>query len=227
MLIQKRKNIIIWLLIFSLLFLIIGCAPKESEEEKVLPSEEEKVLPSEEEKVLPDVLVFANFDIGGTTYAQVAALCEGLAERSSIRTRQLAIGTDFGRIVPFRAGDAHVLVADSVILHFLNEGLDVYSTIEWGPQQYRMVWGVTGSSLALITTADSGINTPYDLKGVRYPKIIANASTTLVQEVSLRFADLTFDDVEIVEFAGAADIYTGLLKERLILFVQVSSPRSK
>ncbi len=214
---NKVKNFFIFLVMtLSLVLLFCGCSTSSNGTE---PPQEEKIsspgddeLPQEE--VLPDFLTITSYDIGTVTYAQIAGISEGILKHSNIKIRQRVSGTESGRIIPVRTGDAHFVAGTSNTVHFGNEGTGDFATIDWGPQGLQQVWVADTTNVTLVTAADSGIKTPYDLEGRKYPYVEAALSATFVHEALLRFAGLTWDDVEKVELPGAGAIYNSILEGR-------------
>lgn len=215
---KVRRSFIIMVLMFSFVLLFGGCTSPgndiPSSDGTKPPQEEQGDAEEVQEGVLPDFLTITSYDIGTVTYAHMAGISEGILKHSNIKIRQRVSGTESGRIIPVRTGDAHFVAGTSNTVYFANEGTGDFATVDWGPQGLQQVWVADTSNVTLVTSADSGIKTPYDLKGRKYPYAAAAGAATFVHEALLRFAGLTWDDVEVVELPGAGAIYNSILEGR-------------
>lgn len=133
---ENRGNLIIMALILSLVLLFSGCTSlKEnttSSNDTEL-SQEGEISSSnngEMSQELPDFLTITSYDVGTVTYAQIAGICEGLLKHSNMKIRQRVSGTEFGRIIPVRSGDAHFIAGTSNTVYFANEGIGDFATID-------------------------------------------------------------------------------------------------
>jgi len=164
---------------------------------------------------LPDFISFASYDVGSATFAQVAGLCEGIMNVTGIKTRQIVAGTDFGRMIPVRSGQAHFFVGTSNTVELASVGKSPFNTSDWGPQPLRQVWSALSSGgIGVYVPEKSNIQTIADLAGKRVTYITGNDSANLVGEAILAYAGLTWDDVEKCICSSPSDAYTALAEGR-------------
>lgn len=140
--------------------------------------------------------VITTYGTGTSTYADVAAVANALADEADIRTRIMTSDTAIGRMTPLRQGLATFgRTGDEYI--FALEATNEFLTREWGPQSTRLVWGPVAPH-GLLVRQDSGIETLTDLAGKRLPDVTANPSVNGKIEMALVGAGLSRDDVEMV-----------------------------
>lgn len=155
----------------------------------------------------PKVIYWGTGDVGTHFYALAAAISDKIAPVLGSKFRIIP-GNDVDRINMLRAGKAQLgsLAADA---YWASMGLAHYSTPTLGPQPLRIFW--TGlpyyAPSTGIATAASGIKAPHDLKGKRLIRIVGSAWSSEGIRASLAFANLTLDDVTVVEVStsGAAN----------------------
>jgi TRAP transporter TAXI family solute receptor len=84
----------------------------------------------------------------------------------------------------------------------MQEGLIDYSSSEWGPQPVRALYFAQHPGLALGLRGDSAIKSWKDIKGKKIATFPGSGALTLISEVHLAYAGLTWDDVIPVKAAG-------------------------
>lgn len=91
-------------------------------------------------------------------------------------------------------------------------GLAHYASFAMGPQPLRMIWsGIPFTApVGGIATKTSGIKTPYDLKGKRVAQVIGSAWSTEGIASHLAFANLTLNDVKMMDVSSASAAYKSL-----------------
>ncbi|UZD65476.1 TAXI family TRAP transporter solute-binding subunit [Marinobacter sp. AN1] len=70
---------------------------------------------------------------------------------------------------------------------------------------------IASFGLSIAVAGDIGVETPYDLKGKRISWIRGDDALNLGTEAMLAFGDLTWDDVERVEFPGYGRAFEGII----------------
>lgn len=159
---------------------------------------------------LPDLITWSAYDIGSTGYAQTAAFGDVLKRELGVSLRVIPAGNDIARLSAVRLGRAE-FSASGVAAYFAQEGILDFATQDWGPQAFQLLWmNISDSGVALNTTKDSGVVTPYDLKGKRVAWIPGAPALNVQAEAVLAFGNLTWDDVEVVEFPSYAASFKGL-----------------
>lgn len=153
---------------------------------------------------LPKTMVWSCYDVGASGYMQASAIADAFGKKFGLRIRLLPSGTSIGRLMPLTANRvACGFLANEV--YFAAEGLYDFATVEWGPQDLRVVLAHP-STIALATTKDSGVKELKDLKGKRVSYIPGAPTLNVKMDAFLAFAGLSWNDVKRVEFPsyGAA-----------------------
>lgn len=166
-----------------------------------------------------DQLVIATYGTGTATYADMAAVTEGIAETDGTKSRIITSDTAVGRHLPLKEGQAQFArTGDDYIFAFRGE--HDFLSEDWGPQPVRVVWAPVAPH-SWMTKDGSGIETPSDLTGKKVPRITANPSVNNKTEAMLATAGLTWDDVQPVDI-GYSEQPDGLKNGKLdVLFQQV------
>ena len=161
---------------------------------------------------LPSVISWTAYDVGGTGYIHASAIANALKQQYGITMRVVPAGTDVARISPLLTGAVDFCATGSGSwLAF--EGLEEFSTSEWGPQNLRLVWDcVPDTGMCMATAADADIKTAADAAGKRVAYVVGNPSTNLQMEAFLAFGGLTWDDVQVVEYASYSAALQGLVE---------------
>lgn len=230
---KKLKRFVLWLMVFTLTFTLFsaGCSTDSNSAASTgtettdantatnadtnAASTADSGPVSFEDLDLPEFIAFGTYDVGTATFAQVAGLCEGILQTTGIKTRQIVSGTDFGRMIPVRSGTVQFFLATSNTASLAVPGRSPFNTTDWGPQPLREVWGgFNAAGLAAYVPKDSDINSLADLKGKRVPYQPGNDSANFANEAFLRYAGLTWDDVEKVNCTSPSDAYAALAEGR-------------
>ncbi|MPZ87827.1 MAG: TAXI family TRAP transporter solute-binding subunit [Nitriliruptorales bacterium] len=191
-----------WILV---LVLILGfaaaCAPEEDPEGE--PDEEADTDTAFE---MPDTVVWTAYDVGSAGYSQSASIGHAMGGEG-ITLRVIPGGNDVARQSPLLGGRAH-FGALGIASFLSQEGVMEFSETEWGPQSVRILgaaWADFNTGIASCA-GDVGIATVDDLEGKRLAWVVGAPALNLNMTSFLAAADLTWDDVERVEFPsfGAA-----------------------
>jgi TRAP transporter TAXI family solute receptor len=139
------------------------------------------------------------YDVGASGYTQASSIADALLKKYGIRVRLTPSGTGIGRLMPVVTKRAEMGYLANEVFSAV-EGLYEFASIEWGPQDLRVVLAHP-TSIGLVTTKDSGIKTLQDAKGKRWASR-PDASSKIKLDGYLAYAGFTKDDVKWVEFPG-------------------------
>lgn len=182
---------------------------------------------------LPTRMFWTAYDVGSSGYVQSATVADGLMKKYGIKIRVIPSGTSIGRFMPLLTGAAtYANMGDESAFYI--EGLYESNAMGLGPQSLRQVLAVPYISIMAVTK-ESGITTPYTLKGKRVAWV-TGASTLNVKTIStLAFAKLTMAEVIKVEFPSYAASLKGLIEGKVdaaiaghdapLLYELATSPR--
>lgn len=151
---------------------------------------------------LPETLAWSAYDVGSGGYNQAVAIGSAFKNKYGINLRIIPGKNDVSRLLPLKAGRLD-FVANGMGSYMAQEGLFEFGAEAWGPQPLRLLLtNISNQGLTVIAAADTGVKTIADLKGKRIAWVVG--SPALNQNISalLAFANLTWDDVEKVEFGG-------------------------
>ena len=149
---------------------------------------------------IPKMMTWTSYDVGSSGYMMVGHVSAALFEEHGVKIRVIPAGTDIPRVYPVRLKDADVAF-HGLGSYFMQEGIEDYRTMEWGPQPVRALYFAQHPGLALGIRGDSPIKSFKDLKGKRIAAFPTGV-LTLISEQHLAFAGLTWDDVVKVNAPG-------------------------
>ncbi len=177
------------------------------------PAPPEEIDPA---KVLGSAVYVTAYDVGSTGYGQTAAIGSAIMEKYGIKLRVIPSGTTVGRLAPIKTGMAtYTFTADGAV--YASRGMFEFSDMSWGPQTLRTVLAhPTYGNVALRgDISEKEIVTPYDLKGKRLTWVPGASTLNIMMDACLAFANLTWDDVERVEFASYGASLKGLIEDKV------------
>jgi TRAP transporter TAXI family solute receptor len=161
---------------------------------------------------LPATQIWSVYDVGSTGYVEASAIADAMGRAYNTRVRLQPSGTSIGRVLPLKQRRAsHAWLANE--LYFAAEGLYEYATPDWGPQDFRTLLG-RKNAFSVVATRESGITKPQDMKGKRLGYVPANSSVNIKIDPILAFANLTLQDVEVVQFPSYAASLRALIDGR-------------
>jgi TRAP transporter TAXI family solute receptor len=159
----------------------------------------------------PKLITIATFDIGASTYAELAAIGEGIHKKFGVKIRNVPVGNSIARAIATRAGSTQIWGSCSAY-YACAEGIFDFATREWGPQPIRaLTMSKRTASFSPGTGKKSGIKTMADVKGKRVGWIVGNPTINMQLQAYLAFGGLTADDVELVKFPGYSASLRGLI----------------
>ena len=90
------------------------------------------------EAKLPKSMVWSCYDVGASGYMQASAIADAFSRKFNSRIRLLPSGTSIGRLMPLAANRVECGFLASEV-YFAAEGLYDFATVQWGPQDLRLV----------------------------------------------------------------------------------------
>ena len=149
-------------------------------------------------------LVWSTYNVGTGTYNDLAAIANTLTGKTGRQIRLMTSDTGIGRLAPLINGTAQYSRAGDEY-YYAFEGNDEFASEQWGPQPLRQVWTPPGN-YGVLVRRDSGIETVADLKGKKYPRLVASTSMNRKLEAILNYGGLTGSDVEMVDISYGGQI---------------------
>jgi hypothetical protein len=162
---------------------------------------------------IPKMMTWTAYDVGSVGYFQVGHISTTLFEKFGTKIRVIPAGTDIPRVYPIRLKDADVAF-HGLGSYFMQEGLEDYASMAWGPQPVRALYFAQHPGLCLATRGDSDVKKVEDLKGERVAHFPSGALTLIVEQ-HLVYADLTWDQVQKVDCPGYTAAIRMLMEGKL------------
>jgi TRAP transporter TAXI family solute receptor len=171
---------------------------------------------SAEEIDLPSTLAWTAYDVGSAGYNQSVAIGNAFKNAYGIDLRVLPGKNDVSRTIPLREGEVHFSATGVGASFFAQEGMFEFGARDWGPQPARLLLtSLSDANLTVGVAADAGIENLADLKGKRVAWIAGAPALNENVKAMLSFADLTWDDVEKVEFSGFGASWHGIINDQV------------
>lgn len=165
---------------------------------------------------LPGTVAWTAYDVGSGGYNQAVAIGNALKNKANVNLRVLPGKNDVSRNLPLREDKVHFSANGVGGSYLAQEGLDDFGARDWGPQKLRMLILNNSDALLTITTAkDANIKTMADLKGKRVAWVVGAPSLNQNITALLAFANLTWNDVQKVEFGGFGAAMTGMINNQV------------
>src|SRR3546814_9710620 len=116
---------------------------------------------------LPETIAFTAYDVGSSGYSQAVAVGAAFKNNYGVTVRVLPGKNDVSRMVPLREGKV-AFSFNGIGTYFSQEGVDVFGTQDWGPQEVRILLGALGNNcLSVFAAGDIGVKKLAGLKGKR------------------------------------------------------------
>lgn len=152
---------------------------------------------------LPGTLAWSAYDVGSGGYNQAVAIGNAFKQKYGVNLRVLPGKNDVSRTLPLREGKVQFSANGVGGSYMAQEGFYDFGKPNWGPQAVRaLLLNNSDQVLTAVAAGDAGINTPADMKGKRVAWVIGSPSLNQNITAILAFANLTWDDVQKVEFGG-------------------------
>lgn len=165
---------------------------------------------------LPNTISWSAYDVGAGGYNQSVAIGNALKQKYGINLRLLPGKNDVSRTLPLRQGQVQFSANGIGGTYMSQEGIFEFGAKNWGPQATRVL--MLNSSEQLLTVmaaADTGVKTVADLKGKRVAWVIGAPALNMGTAAILAHANLSWDDVQKVEFGGYAASLDGILNNQV------------
>lgn len=174
---------------------------------------------------LPSTMAWTAYPTSSASYAQLVAIGNVLKNKFDTSIRILPGDNDVSRMTPMKNGRVD-LCGCGIASYFAAEGVFLFSRPDWGPQPIRVISSSIGEfGMGVVVAGDIGVKTPADLKGKKVAWIRGSPALNLGTEAYLAFGDLTWDDVERVEFPGYSRAFDGIIQGQAdAAFTATSSP---
>ncbi|GAB5469858.1 MAG: TAXI family TRAP transporter solute-binding subunit [Rhodospirillales bacterium] len=161
---------------------------------------------------LPKQLSWTAYGTGSAGYNQAVAIGSALKNVVGTDLRVLPGKNDVARTEPLRRGRVQFSATGVGGSFMAQEGVFAFGTQNWGPQPVRVLLANNGGAinLAVGVAGDIDVETYADLKGKRVAWVKGAPALNVNVTAYLAYADLTWDDVEKVEFGGFGDSWKAL-----------------
>lgn len=161
---------------------------------------------------LPATLAWSAYDVGSGGYNQAVAIGNALKQRYGVNLRVLPGKNDVSRTLPVREGQVQFSANGVGGSYLAQEGVFEFGAKAWGPQPIRgLLLNNSDQVLTVVAAKDSGIKTVADLKGKRVAWVIGAPSLNQNITAILAFANLTWNDVQRVDFGGFGAAMDGVI----------------
>ena len=161
---------------------------------------------------LPATLAWSAYDVGSGGYNQAVAIGNALKQRYGVNLRVLPGKNDVSRTLPVREGQVQFSANGVGGSYLAQEGVFEFGAKSWGPQPIRgLLLNNSDQVLTVVAAKDSGIKTVADLKGKRVAWVIGAPSLNQNITAILAFANLTWNDVQRVDFGGFGAAMDGVI----------------
>lgn len=161
---------------------------------------------------LPPTLAWSAYDVGSGGYNQAVAIGNALKQRYGTNLRILPGKNDVSRTLPIREGQVQFSANGVGGSYLAQEGVFEFGAKQWGPQPIRaLLLNNSDQVLTVVAAKDSGIKTAADLKGKRVAWVIGSPSLNQNITAILAFANLTWNDVQRVDFGGFGAAMDGVI----------------
>jgi len=165
---------------------------------------------------LPATLAWSAYDVGSAGYNQSVGIGNALKQKYNVSLRVLPGKNDISRNLPLRNGQVQFSANGVGGAYLAQEGLFDFGATEWGPQPVRgLMLNTSDQLLTVLAAKDSGVKTIADLKGKRVAWVIGAPSLNQNITAILAFANLTWNDVQRVEFGGFGSAMDGIVNNQV------------
>lgn len=175
---------------------------------------DESMMADDEPLELPRTLVWTAYNTGSAGYNQAVAIGSALKNVYGVNLRVLPGKNDVSRLAPLKQGKAQFSATGSDSI-YAQEGVFAFGTEAWGPQPIRLLLHnvADGCAVSMAVAADLGVKTLADLKGKRVAWVRGAPALNNAVESMLAFANLTWDDMDVVEFGGYGSSMDGIISD--------------
>jgi TRAP transporter TAXI family solute receptor len=165
---------------------------------------------------LPSTISWSAYDVGSGGYNQSVAIGNALKQKYNVSLRVLPGKNDISRNQPLREGQVQFSANGVGGAYLAQEGVFEFGAPTWGPQPIRgLMLNTSDQVLTVIAAGDAGVRTIADLKGKRVAWVIGSPALNQNITAMLAFADLTWNDVQKVEFGGFGAAMDGIINNQV------------
>ncbi len=165
---------------------------------------------------LPETLAWTAYDVGSGGYNQAVAIGNALKNKYGVNLRVLPGKNDVSRNIPLRDGKVPFSANGVGGSYLAQEGLYEFGARDWGPQPVRsLLLNNSDALLTIVTAKDANIVTAKDFKGKRVAWVVGAPSLNQNITALLAFANLTWNDVQKVEFGGFGQAMDGIVNNQV------------
>ncbi|WP_083264461.1 TAXI family TRAP transporter solute-binding subunit [Pseudohongiella acticola] len=152
---------------------------------------------------MPRTVAWSAYPTGTGGYSQAVAIGNILQRQYGVNLRVVPGRNDVSRLATLNAGRVHMSAGGSEAV-YAQEGILNFASRIWGPQPIRAVLSnySTSCSFTLATADDANIREVADVRGKRVTFVQGAPSLNNATTALLSYANLTWDDVEMVEVGG-------------------------
>jgi TRAP transporter TAXI family solute receptor len=164
---------------------------------------------------LPDTLTMTAYDTGTSGFNIAVAVGKVFKEKYKSDLRVLPAGNDVARLAPLKNGRAQAS-AMGIGAYFAAEGVFEFAIKEWGPQPLRVMLSASScNAITLNVAKDTGVKEVKDLKGKRVGIVVGSPALNQNAYAILAFANLTKNDVKLVEFSSFGAMWKGMMNNEV------------
>src|SRR3990172_2209172 len=165
---------------------------------------------------LPATLAWSAYDVGSGGYNQSVAIGNALKQKYNVSLRVLPGKNDVWRNLRVRNGEVQFSANGVGGAYLAQEGVYEFGAQDWGPQPVSgLMLNTSDQILSIVAAKDSGVRTVADLKGKRVAWVIGAPSLNQNITAMLAFANLTWNDVQKVEFGGFGAAMDGIVNNQV------------
>ena len=155
------------------------------------------------------------YDTGTSGFNIAVAVGKVLKEKYKSDLRVLPAGNDVARLAPLKNGRAQAS-AMGIGAYFAAEGVFEFAVKEWGPQPLRVMMSASScNAITLNVAKDTGVKEVKDLKGKRVGIVVGSPALNQNAFAILAFANLTKNDVKLVEFSSFGAMWKGMINNEV------------
>ncbi|WP_354075894.1 TAXI family TRAP transporter solute-binding subunit [Constrictibacter sp. MBR-5] len=175
---------------------------------------------------LPKSIAVTAYDVGSSGYSQAVAVGAAFKNNYGVTLRVLPGKNDVSRTVPLREGKVDFSF-NGIGTYFAQEGVDVFGTKGWGPQEARiLLMSMGGNCITQFVAEDVGVKTLAGLKGKGVARVKGSPALNTNTLAHLRFAGLTWDDVTPVDVGGNSAAFDAILNNQADSFLSTTNSGS-
>jgi TRAP transporter TAXI family solute receptor len=165
---------------------------------------------------LPSTIAWSAYGVGSGGYNQAVAIGNALKQKYNVSLRVLPGKNDVSRNLPIREGQVQFSANGVGGAYLAQEGVFEFGAPTWGPQPVRaLMLNTSDQVLTVVAAGDAGVHTVADLKGKRVAWVIGAPALNQNITAMLAFANLTWNDVQKVEFGGFGAAMDGIINNQV------------